>query len=90
MGGRPYQAGKFAKSLRIRCMKEHLGLLPNERRPAKFPYDVTCDDPVADDFFVDIWQSTAKLNTRIYEEVRRIVCYLFILFITGVPSLSNG
>ncbi|VDM60973.1 unnamed protein product [Angiostrongylus costaricensis] len=71
MNGRPYAAGKFAKSLRLQCMKEHLGLLPDSRRPSNFKYDVSCDDPVAESFFVDIWQNTARSNMLIYEEVFR-------------------
>ncbi|KAL6734241.1 hypothetical protein Aduo_004802 [Ancylostoma duodenale] len=71
MNGRPYEAGKFAKSLRLQCMKEHLGLLPDARRPSKFKYEVSCDDPVAESFFVDIWQNTAHSNMLIYEEVFR-------------------
>uniref|UniRef100_A0A8R1IWJ1 phospholipase D n=1 Tax=Caenorhabditis japonica TaxID=281687 RepID=A0A8R1IWJ1_CAEJA len=71
MDGKPYEAGRFAKSLRMRCMKEHLGLLPDSRRKANFPYAVTCDDPVSDRFYVDVWQATSKNNTQIYEEVFR-------------------
>ncbi|KHJ85962.1 hypothetical protein OESDEN_14301 [Oesophagostomum dentatum] len=71
MNGRPYEAGKFAKSLRLQCMKEHLGLLPDARRPSNFNYDVSCDDPVSESFFVDVWQKTAHSNMLIYEEVFR-------------------
>nr|CDJ95065.1 unnamed protein product [Haemonchus contortus] len=71
MNGRPYAAGKFAKSLRVQCMQEHLGLLPDARRPSHFKYDVSLDDPVAESFFVDVWQSTARSNMLIYEEVFR-------------------
>ncbi|KAK5986738.1 Phospholipase, partial [Trichostrongylus colubriformis] len=65
MDGRPYAAGKFAKSLRVQCMKEHLGLLPDARRPSHFKYDVSLDDPVAESFFVDLWQNTARSNMLI-------------------------
>lgn len=51
-------------------IKEHLGLLPDCKKPAKFRFDVLLDDPVTDSFYVDVWQKTAKLNTTIYEEVR--------------------
>lgn len=71
MDGKPYEAGRFAKSLRMQCMREHLGLLPDSRRKAKFSYAVSCDDPVADSFYVDVWQATAKNNAQIYEEVFR-------------------
>ncbi|GMT14733.1 hypothetical protein PFISCL1PPCAC_6030 [Pristionchus fissidentatus] len=71
MDGRPYEAGSFARSLRIRCMQEHLGLLTDCKRPARFRFDVSLDDPVTDSFYVDVWQMTAKLNTTIYEEVFR-------------------
>ncbi|GMR36690.1 hypothetical protein PMAYCL1PPCAC_06885, partial [Pristionchus mayeri] len=71
MDGKPFEAGTFARSLRIRCMQEHLGLLPDCKRPAKFRFDVSLDDPVTDSFYVDVWQKTAKLNTTIYEEVFR-------------------
>ncbi|WKX95036.1 hypothetical protein Q1695_011916 [Nippostrongylus brasiliensis] len=71
MNGRPYEAGKFAKSLRLQCMKEHLGLLPDCRRPSNFKYETSLDDPVSESFFVDVWQSTARNNMLIYEEVFR-------------------
>ncbi|KAK6023680.1 hypothetical protein OSTOST_10525, partial [Ostertagia ostertagi] len=50
---------------------EHLGLLPDSRSPSHFKYDVCLDDPVAESFFVDVWQSTARSNMLIYEEVFR-------------------
>ncbi|CAJ0572363.1 unnamed protein product, partial [Mesorhabditis spiculigera] len=69
MDGKPYEAGKFAKSLRVKCMQEHLGLLPDARRPAGFAKQVSLDDPVSASFFVDVWQQTARTNTKIYEEI---------------------
>ena len=73
MNGKPYKAGKFASSLRKRLMNEHLGLLEGVLHPAEPEYEITVDDPVADSFFVDVWGKIAAENTRIYEEVFRVI-----------------
>ncbi|VDL80279.1 unnamed protein product [Nippostrongylus brasiliensis] len=52
-------------------VQEHLGLLPDCRRPSNFKYETSLDDPVSESFFVDVWQSTARNNMLIYEEVFR-------------------
>lgn len=73
MNGLPYNAGKFAFSLRKHLMREHLGLLEDGymRTRPKQPIDV--DDPVCPSFYTDIWCQAAETNTRTYEEVFR--CY---------------
>ncbi|VDK78403.1 unnamed protein product [Litomosoides sigmodontis] len=72
MDGKPYDAGKFALSLRKALMMEHLGLLPEQKRkPPKREIDV--DDPVADSFFVDTWGAIAKKNTEIFEKVFNVI-----------------
>uniref|UniRef100_A0A914Z7J7 Phospholipase n=1 Tax=Panagrolaimus superbus TaxID=310955 RepID=A0A914Z7J7_9BILA len=73
MNGKPYKAGKFASSLRKRLMKEHLGLLEGVLHPAEPEYEINVDDPVADSFFVDVWGKIAVDNTKIYEEVFRVI-----------------
>lgn len=73
MDGHPYQAGKFALSLRKRLFREHLGLLTQESSP-----DIRIDDPVADSFYKETWIRIAALNTKVYEEVFRCLpCKLF-------------
>lgn len=61
MSGKPWNAGKFALSLRLSLWCEHLGLRCDE---------VTriCD-PVVDATYKDIWMATAKTNTMIYQDV---------------------
>ncbi|EJD74136.1 phospholipase D [Loa loa] len=72
MDGKPYNAGKFAFSLRKALMMEHLGLLPEQKRkPPKREIDV--DDPVADSFFVGTWGAIAKKNTEIFEKVFNVI-----------------
>ena len=36
-------------------------------------YEIALDDPISDAFFVDIWGKIAFENTRIYEEVFRVI-----------------
>ncbi|VDN60541.1 unnamed protein product [Dracunculus medinensis] len=74
MNGRPYEAGKFAISLRKRLMMEHLGMLPEQvrQRKDKIIPDIDLDDPVIDSFFIGTWKSIAKKNTKIYEDVFRV------------------
>ncbi|KAM3718441.1 Phospholipase [Dirofilaria immitis] len=72
MNGKPYDAGKFASSLRKTLMMEHLGLLPEQKRkPPKREIDV--DDPVADSFFFGTWGAIAKKNTEIFEKVFNVI-----------------
>nr|CDQ04034.1 Bm1958 [Brugia malayi] len=72
MDGKPYDAGKFAFSLRKTLMMEHLGLLPEQKRkPPKRKIDV--DDPVTDSFFVGTWGAIAKKNTEIFEKVFNVI-----------------
>lgn len=71
MNGEEYKAGKFAFSLRKRLMEEHLGLMENSYHKA--PKEISVDDPIAENFFVNVWMKAAHDNTRIYEEVFR--CY---------------
>jgi len=74
MNGQPYEAGKFALSLRRHLMSEHLGLLDAQRdSPSGARRSIDVTDPVSDAFFIDIWTKTAAENTRIYEKVFR--CY---------------
>jgi phospholipase D1/2 len=73
MNGKPYKCGKFASTLRKRLMKEHLGLLEGVLHPAEPEYEITIDDPISDHFFVDVWGKIAMENTKIYEEVFRVI-----------------
>ncbi|XP_068130037.1 phospholipase D2-like [Hyperolius riggenbachi] len=63
MNEKPYQAGKYALSLRMDCFKTILG--------AETPPYLDVSDPVSDSFFNDIWNRTALNNTAIYEKVFR-------------------
>ncbi|KAI6194536.1 Phospholipase [Aphelenchoides besseyi] len=73
MDGQPYQAGKFASSLRKRCMSEHLGLHEEALHKAEPKKPISLDDPISDKFYEEIWKKTAAKNTEIFEEVFR--CY---------------
>eukprot|EP00092_Neocalanus_flemingeri_P002528 GFUD01002705.1.p1 GENE.GFUD01002705.1~~GFUD01002705.1.p1 ORF type:complete len:857 (-),score=228.01 GFUD01002705.1:69-2507(-) len=63
MNGNPYKCGKFAGGMRKHLFREHLGLLdkPNNN------IDIT--DPVADQFYDGVWNSIAKTNTILYDEL---------------------
>ncbi|XP_031397086.1 phospholipase D zeta 1 isoform X1 [Punica granatum] len=61
MGGMPWSAGRFSLSLRLSLWSEHLGLRPGEVN--------RIIDPVVDSTYKDLWMSTAKMNTAIYQDV---------------------
>ncbi|XP_052207226.1 phospholipase D zeta 1 isoform X2 [Diospyros lotus] len=61
MGGKPWRAGKFAVSLRRSLWSEHLGLNAGEISQIS--------DPVVDSTYKNIWVTTAKTNTMIYQDV---------------------
>jgi len=69
MDGKPYQAGRFALSLRKRLFREHLGLLTDQSTSDTI--DIT--DPVTDQFYKGTWIRIASLNTKIYEQVFRCI-----------------
>lgn len=56
--GKPVKAGLYVSSLRRWIFREHLGIR-------------NVEDPVADSFFFDVWKTTARRNTEIFEEVFR-------------------
>jgi len=64
--GKSYQCGKFAGGLRKQLFKEHLGMLDKA---------ITSDlvDPVCDEFFDNIWNSTASTNTVLYDELFSVI-----------------
>uniref|UniRef100_A0A8C0J8U5 phospholipase D n=1 Tax=Chelonoidis abingdonii TaxID=106734 RepID=A0A8C0J8U5_CHEAB len=61
MDGQPYQAGKFALSLRLDCFRSLLGVSGASSLDAQ--------DPVSDDFFHGVWKATALANANIYDQV---------------------
>ncbi|XP_018109325.1 phospholipase D2 isoform X2 [Xenopus laevis] len=63
MDGQPYQAGKFALSLRMDCFNTILG--------ARASPDIDVSDPVTDHFFNEVWNQTAATNTNIYDQIFR-------------------
>ncbi|ORY97460.1 hypothetical protein BCR43DRAFT_489806 [Syncephalastrum racemosum] len=64
MDGKPYNAARFALSLRLHLFKEHLGLLNVSEAEQK-----QVQDPLDDKFYMDVWQKTAQSNTEIYRDV---------------------
>ncbi|KAH8921125.1 phospholipase D/nuclease, partial [Atractiella rhizophila] len=46
MGGRPYQVGRFAHSLRVRLMREHLGIDTDEMEARELGLDVRSRDSI--------------------------------------------
>ncbi|OAY44001.1 phospholipase D zeta 1 isoform X1 [Manihot esculenta] len=61
MNGNPWKAGKFTHSLRCSLWAEHLGLDAGEINKI--------NDPVAETTYRDLWLTTAKENTKIYQDV---------------------
>ena len=65
--GKMGASGVFAGSLRRFLMKEHLGLLADDKGSA------TVNDPTSDAFFHGVWNATAKKNTQRYDEAFLVV-----------------
>lgn len=84
MGGKPYEARKFAATMRRYIFRKHLGLLSamdmqkpdGNFHPAPtlngYDFDSEADklviDPLGDDFLA-LWQGTAKTNTEAFWKV---------------------
>ncbi|KAK8080007.1 phospholipase D domain-containing protein [Apiospora hydei] len=85
MNGQPYQASKFATTLRRQLWRKHLGLLPHQphdrpnanwtpidRDPQMYDFDSPADRLVHDPMsreFWDLWTGTARSNTEIFNKV---------------------
>uniref|UniRef100_A0A8C5KRK9 Phospholipase n=1 Tax=Jaculus jaculus TaxID=51337 RepID=A0A8C5KRK9_JACJA len=63
MDGKEYEAGCFARGLRLQCFRVVLGYLSDPSEDIQ--------DPVSDKFFKEIWVSTAARNATIYDKVFR-------------------
>nr|AAB81245.1 phosphatidylcholine-specific phospholipase D1b [Mus musculus] len=63
MDGKEYQAGRFARDLRLECFRLVLGYLSDPSEDLQ--------DPVSDKFFKEIWVSAAARNATIYDKVFR-------------------
>uniref|UniRef100_A0A8C7SPM4 Phospholipase n=1 Tax=Oncorhynchus mykiss TaxID=8022 RepID=A0A8C7SPM4_ONCMY len=63
MGGEEYQAGPLTLALRKECFRVLLG--------ADSEPQIDIDDPISDLFFFVGWNTTAKLNAKIYDKVFR-------------------
>lgn len=61
MDGRPWQAGRFAHSLRMSLWAEHLGLAQSEMNVLM--------DPACETTYKHIWVATAQTNTAIYDKL---------------------
>lgn len=88
MAGRPWQASRFAASLRRQLFRKHLGLIPPQdmRRPnGNFepvqspnvydwgsPEDIVVSDPLSD-VFQSLWNSRARTNTEVFRKAFRAV-----------------
>lgn len=89
MGGRPWQANRFAASLRRQLFRKHLGLLkpqdmeaPNDNfmpvgvAPNQYDWGTPEDNIVADplsDAFQSLWNTRARTNTEVYRKAFRAV-----------------
>lgn len=74
MNGETVEIGKYASSLRKYLFSEHLGILSYNNSPCDSgdwstspDFDIT--DPISDEFYNNVWISTSRNNTQIYEEV---------------------
>lgn len=82
MNGEPYQASRFAASLRRFIFRKHLGLVPDQRwdqpnqnwqpvtrSPNDYDWGSPADELVQDPLhpnFLELWSSTARTNTEVF------------------------
>ena len=65
MNDQPYNAGRFARHLRLRLFREHLGIDEDEEH--------LIQDPLSERFFRNVWIERASQNTLFYRDLFR--CY---------------
>lgn len=63
MDGQEFQAGPFGLSLRLECFRMILG--------ANTDPSIDVTDPISDQFYKEVWMSTAARNATIYQRVFR-------------------
>ena len=61
MGGKTARSGRFAGSLRRFLMREHLGLLGEDKNKG----DEAVRDCTSKEFFQGVWGATAEENTKV-------------------------
>uniref|UniRef100_A0A8C2IC25 Phospholipase n=1 Tax=Cyprinus carpio TaxID=7962 RepID=A0A8C2IC25_CYPCA len=61
MDGQEYQAGRFGLSLRLECFRMILG--------ANTDSSIDVMDPISDQFYKEVWMTTAARNATIYQKV---------------------
>ncbi|XP_072006076.1 phospholipase D2 isoform X2 [Engystomops pustulosus] len=87
MDGEPYQAGKYALSLRMDCFTTILG--------AQNPPCLDVSDPVSDHFFNEVWCQIALNNAALYDQVFRclpsnaVQSHRVRQVYTSIPSLAS-
>lgn len=82
MNGVPYKVSRFAHTLRMNLMTEHLGLStghdhgadPTGRAQGDAPFsELDFVDPVHPAFFEDIWKYYAESNTKIFRDMFKCI-----------------
>ncbi|KAG0233301.1 hypothetical protein B0O80DRAFT_398425 [Mortierella sp. GBAus27b] len=81
MNGMPYKVSRFAHTLRMNLMMEHLGLLGHEHYSddmdspdQELPFsEFDFVDPVHPAFYDDIWKHYAESNTGIYRDMFKCI-----------------
>ncbi|XP_063062695.1 phospholipase D1 [Engraulis encrasicolus] len=63
MDGEEYQAGPFGLQIRLECFRMILG--------ANTDSSIDVTDPISDQFYKEVWMSTAARNATIYQKVFR-------------------
>lgn len=63
MDAQEYQAGRFGLSLRLECFRMILG--------ANTDPSIDVTDPISDQFYKEVWMTTAARNATIYQKVFR-------------------
>ncbi|MCI4391684.1 hypothetical protein PGIGA_G00137210 [Pangasianodon gigas] len=63
MDGQEYQAGRFGLQLRLECFRTILG--------AHTDSSIDISDPISDQFYKEVWLTTAARNATIYQKVFR-------------------
>lgn len=68
MNGETFPCGLYAGRLRKHLFKEHLGCIQTTKRQ-----HIDFTDPIIKTFYNDVWLATSKENSRIYDEVFKVI-----------------
>jgi hypothetical protein len=86
MAGKPFKVGRFAHTLRVRLMREHLGVDVD----AFVQEDLTSNEPVVSEEYQQPWDPDSEQTPGPYDGITRVKPSIFTSSIHGLSKATAG